>query len=87
MLLCSQDATAGRLSAIVTAGGLPPLIGLVANGNLMARERAASALWHLSVEAATCDAIAKAGGIPSLAQLLDDGTPTSHEIAIATLKR
>ena len=38
-----------RLSAIAEAGGIVPLVGLVTNGNPMSKERAASALWHLSV--------------------------------------
>lgn len=83
----ARDATEDRLAAISAANGIPPLITLVSTGNLIAKERAANALWHLTVSKANCDAIAKAGGIPSLAQLLDDGPSASHEHAIGTLTR
>ena len=76
-----------RLSAIAAAGGVIPLVGLVTNGNEMGKERAASALWHLSVDAVNQVAIAKTGGIPPIVQLLDDGTQQAHEHAIACLAR
>ena len=76
-----------RLSAIASAGGVIPLVGLVTNGNEMGKERAASALWHLSVDAVNQVAIAKAGGIPPIVQLLDDGTQQAHEHAVAALAR
>ena len=55
-----------RLSAIAEAGGIVPLVGLVTTGNPMSKERAASALWHLSVDAVNQVAISKAGGIAPL---------------------
>ena len=76
-----------RLSAIAAAGGVIPLVGLVTNGNQMGKERAASALWHLSVDTVNQVAIAKAGGIPPIVQLLDDGTVQAHEHAVAALAR
>ena len=65
---------ADRLGAIAAAGGITPLVTLVTSGSATGKERAASALWHLSVDAANQQAIAKAGGIAPLAQMLDDGT-------------
>ena len=53
----------------------------------MGKERAASALWHLSVDAVNQVTIAKAGGIAPLVQLLDDGTEQAHVHAIAALTR
>ena len=83
-----EDIFAGdRLSAIAAAGGVIPLVGLVTNGNQMGKERAASALWHLSVDVVNQVAIAKAGGIPPIVQLLDDGTKQAHEHAVAALAR
>ena len=76
-----------RLSAIAAAGGVIPLVGLVTNGNQMGKERAASALLHLSVDAVNQVLIAKAGGIPPIVQLLDDGTEQAHEYAVAALAR
>jgi hypothetical protein len=63
-----------------------PLIGLLTTGNPMAKERAATALMHVSSDSANGDAIIKAGGINNLCQLLNDSTaPRSHEPAMATL--
>ena len=70
----SKSNNKDRLSAIASAGGIYPLVGLVTNGSLMGKERAAGALWHLSVDAVNRMIIAKAGGIAPLVQLLDDGT-------------
>ena len=67
-----------RLSAIAAAGGIYPLVGLVTVGSLMGKERAAGALWHLSVDGVNRVIIAKAGGIAPLVQLLDDGTLQAH---------
>ena len=63
-----------RLSSIAAAGGIGPLVVMLSSGSLMGKERAAGALWHLSVAPANRMAIAKAGGIPPLVQLFDDGT-------------
>ena len=76
-----------RLSAIAAAGGVIPLVGLVTNGNSMGKERAASALLHLSVDVVNQMQIAKVGGIPPIVQLLDDGTEKAHEHAVAALAR
>ena len=76
-----------RLEAIAEAGGIVPLVGLVTNGNLMSKERAASALWHLSTDPSNQVAVAKAGGIPPLVQLLDDGTEQAHKHAADALDR
>ena len=81
------DELEDRLGAIAAAGGITPLVGLVTTGNLIARERAASALWHLAVDAASREAIVRAGGIPSLCQLLDDGTAQATQHAVGTLDR
>ena len=76
-----------RLSAIAEAGGVIPLVGLVTNGNQMGKERAASALLHLSVDVVNQLQIAKVGGIPPIVQLLDDGTEQAHEHAVSALAR
>ena len=76
-----------RLSAIAEAGGIVPLVGLVTTGNAASKERAASALWHLSVDPANQVAVAKASGIPPLVQLLDDGTEQAHQFAADALDR
>ena len=65
-------------------GGIYPLVGLVTSGSLMGKERAAGALWHLSVDSINRMIIAKAGGIAPLVQLLDDGTLQAHiHVAVA----
>ena len=53
----------------------------------MGKERAAGALWHLSMDSSNQQAIAKAGGIAPLVQLLDDGTEQATEWASEALKR
>ena len=67
-----------RLNAIAAAGGIVPLVTLLTSGSLMGKERAAGALWHLSVDAGNRILIARAGGIVPLVQLLDDGTLEAH---------
>ena len=76
-----------RLSAIASAGGIVPLVGLVTNGAPLSKERAASALWHLSVDAVNQFAISKAGGLAPIAQLLDDGTEQAAIFASEALDR
>ena len=77
-------ARGDRLAAIAAAGGIVPLVGLLSVGSLMGKERAAGALWHLSVDAVNRMIIAKAGGIAPLVQLLDDGTLQAHiHVAVA----
>ena len=76
-----------RLSVIAAAGGITPLVGLLTTGDAAGKERAASALLHLSIDAVNRDAVAKAGGIPPLVQLLDDTAPQAHEVAIQALAR
>ena len=53
----------------------------------MSKERAASALWHLSVDAVNQVAISKAGGLAPLVQLLDDGTAQAAVFAADALDR
>ena len=83
----SDGAPKDRLSAIASAGGIVPLVGLVTNGAPMSKERAASALWHLSVDAVNQVAISKAGGIPPIVQLLEDGTEQATVFASDALDR
>ena len=71
----SDDSkTKDRLNAIAAAGGIIPLVSLLSTGSSTGKERAASALWHLSVDPVNQVVVAKAGGIAPLVQLLDDGT-------------
>ena len=53
----------------------------------MGKERAASALWHLSVDAVNQLLIAKAGGIAPLVQLLEDGTVQATVYAAEAIDR
>ena len=76
-----------RLSAIAAAGGIFPLVMLLTSGSLMGKERAAGALWHLSVDTGNRMSIAKAGGIAPLVQLLDDGTLQAHIYVAEALTR
>ena len=76
-----------RLGAIAQAGGIGPLVGMVTNGAPEAKERAASALWHLSVDPANQVQITRAGGIAPIVTLLQDGTDESHEFAAGALDR
>ena len=55
-----------RLSETAAAGGSS--VALLSSGGLMGKERAAGALWHLSVDSGNRMSIAKAGGIPPLVQ-------------------
>ena len=87
-LAIEHDGGGGdRLSAIASAGGIVPLVALVTTGAPLSKERAASALWHLSVDAVNQIAIAKASGIAPLVQLLDDGTEQATIYAAEALDR
>ncbi len=83
----AADEAGDRLSAIAAAGGIIPLVALVTTGAPLSKERAASALWHLSVDAVNQIAIAKASGIAPLVQLLDDGTEQATVYAAEALDR
>ena len=64
-----------------------PLVGLVTNGAPKSKERAASALWHLSVDSVNQQAISKAGGIAPIVQLLEEGTVQATIFAAGALDR
>jgi hypothetical protein len=59
-----------------SAGGIPPLIALLASPSVRVQRYSASALQGLSLHAETCVAIASAGGIPPLIAL-----PASPSVA------
>ena len=60
---------------------------MVTNGDPNSKERAASALWHLSVDTDNKQQITRAGGIAPLVTLLENGTAQSHEFAAGALSR
>ena len=72
--------------AIVEAGGIPPLVQLLRDGNAEAKEAAAWALNILTFTDGNKVLIADAGGISPLVDLLRDGT-RAKECAAAALGR
>ena len=76
-----------RLVAMMEAGGIMPLVALLTNGTIQARENAAGALWHLALEEINQATIAKANGIAPLVTILDDGTERAHKHAADALAR
>ena len=83
----APPAPKDRLSAIAEAGGILPLVGLVTSGNPASKERAASALWHLSLDPVNQQAVARAGGIAPLVMLLEDGNRQATRFAADALAR
>ena len=68
------------------AGGIPPLVALVRDGNAAQKHFAAVALQNLSFNADNKVAIAKAGGIPPLVALVRDGNDEQKEYAAIALE-
>ena len=73
--------------AIVEAGGIPPLVQLLRDGNAEAIEAAAWALNILAMTVGNEVLIADAGGISPLVDLLRDGIARAKEWAAAALGR
>jgi hypothetical protein len=72
----------GRVkTAIVKAGGIRPLVRLVATESAGASQAAAKALWNLSLVDANKRAIGRAGAIKPLVHLLTNGPPAAREAA------
>ena len=80
-------AEADRLVLISEAGGIAPLVSMLASANSHARENAAGALMHLALDPSNSLAISRAGGIAPLVTLLDDGTAQAHQHAADALLR
>ena len=72
--------------AIAAAGGIPPLVALVRDGDAGGKEQAAGALRSLAVNADNQVAIARAGGIEPLVALARSGTDGQKEHAAAALR-
>mmetsp|Transcript_46654 Transcript_46654/g.92104 ORF Transcript_46654/g.92104 Transcript_46654/m.92104 type:complete len:254 (-) Transcript_46654:739-1500(-) len=74
-------------TAIVKAGGVPPLVGLLTSGTDVAKENAARALGKLAVnDENSRKIIAHAGAVPSLETLLNSGTDSAQEHARRVLE-
>ena len=74
--------------AIVAAGAVAPLVGLLTSGAPCTREVAAATLRNLATNnAANKEAISAEGGISPLVALLKSGTEGAREQAAAALRR
>ena len=71
--------------AIKAAGGIVPLVALLAVGNLEAKEHAATTLAQLAQRAGSALEIAEAGSINSLVSWLGDPTLGPPDVAARTL--
>lgn len=76
-----------RLTMIVDAGGVLPMVALLSSGSALAKEKAAAGLWHLALDPQNQTAIAKAQGIPPIVMLLDDATYEAAHFAARALAR
>ena len=76
-----------KLVLISEAGGITPLVTMLASQNAAARENSAGALMHLALDPSNQLAISKAGGISPLVTILDDGTEQAHAHAAEALLR
>ena len=73
--------------AIAKAGGIPPLVALVRDGNDAQKLYAAGALRNLAANADNQIAIAQAGGIPPLVVLVRDGNDAQKSNAAGALQK
>uniref|UniRef100_A0A0G4I9L8 Armadillo repeat-containing domain-containing protein n=1 Tax=Chromera velia CCMP2878 TaxID=1169474 RepID=A0A0G4I9L8_9ALVE len=74
-------------TAIVDAGAIPPLVGLLTSGTDVAKENAARALAKLAVnDENSREIIAHAVAIPPLEALLNSGTDSAQEHARRVLE-
>jgi vacuolar protein 8 len=69
----------------VAAGGVEPLIGMIRDGNKVAKERAAGVLWGVASAAENQLSVANAGAIAPLVALTRNGTDTAKEHAAGVL--
>ena len=90
MLAVSSNNSTTQL-LIGKIGGVPPLVGLVRDGMLEAKEHSACALWHLATLSENRVLIKESSGIPPIvamlvidAQTRVDGTPC-HAVQLATM--
>ena len=73
-------------AVIADAGGIPPLVALLANGAADGQEQAARALGNLAYNNANKVAIADAGGIQAFVALVTNGAAGAQEHAAAALR-
>jgi hypothetical protein len=66
-----MSVNAGARGAIAAAGGVPPLVAMLASPAPALQASAADALYLLSYDDSTCTAIGAAGGIPPLLSAAD----------------
>ncbi|OWY94344.1 hypothetical protein PHMEG_00035955, partial [Phytophthora megakarya] len=78
-------ATGSDKSAIRTAGGIPPLVNLLRNGNAGQKGNVTIALAIMTLDYENRMAIANAGGIPPLVAMLHEGNDMHKEKAAAAL--
>ena len=86
-LLSMATGNATVQTLITRVGGVPPLIELVAKGNMDAQKHAARALWHLATDNQAASSISSSGGIPPLVAMLSLGDLQGKETAAATISR
>ena len=70
---------------IAAAGGIAPLVALLAHGTAEAQRFAAGALWHLAAVGDNKSAMVGAGAIPPLVALLASESAEASEYAAAVL--
>lgn len=83
----ASDAESDCLIMITEAGGITPLVSLLSSGGMVAKEKAAAALWHLALNSDNQLLIAKANGVTPLVALLDDGSMEAVDYASKALAR
>jgi len=73
-------------AAIAEAGGIAPLVQVLADGTVESKKMAAAALWNMATENEDNQLeIAEAGGIAPLIQLLAHGMPDAKEQAAGAI--
>ena len=72
---------------IARSEGIPPLIGLVRNGDLQTQDFAARALWHLAGSGESVSAIAELGGMEALVQMLAVDDTHAQELGAVVVSR
>ena len=76
-----------RLTMLIKAGAITAMVNLLTSGTPLAKEKAATSLWHFAIDSHSQAAIAKANGIGPIVLLLDNATKEAGIMAARSLAR
>ena len=72
-------------SAILAAGGVPPLLRLIREGSAASQEAASRAIWHLCASLESQGVLVACGAVEELVALSRNGSPAAQDTAAAVI--